>query len=218
MTPAHPRRPRFPSLPQPGEGQRVLVLLCHPALHRSRMNRRLAAAIDGIDGVTVHDLYAAYPDFDIDVEHEQRLLAAHDTIVWQHPFYWYSTPALLKEWQDIVLEFGWAYGPAGTALQGKLFLSAVTTGAQADAYQPEGFNGHTMRELLLPVEQTARLCGMIPLPPFMVHGTHRLADAGMTRAAEDYRSVILALRDGRIDPAAVAGLSALTVGALRESA
>ena len=87
--------------------------------------------------MTVHDLYEAYPDLDIDVAREKALLLAHDVIVWQHPFFWYSTPAILKEWQDLVLEFGWAYGPGGTALRGKLFVSAITTGGREAAYDAD---------------------------------------------------------------------------------
>jgi len=45
-------------------------------------------------------------------------------IVFHHPFYWYSSPAILKEWQDLVLEYGFAYGHEGTALRGKKSLSA----------------------------------------------------------------------------------------------
>ncbi len=175
----------------------MLVLLAHPALHRSRVNRRLAEAIRDLEGVTVHDLYEAYPDLDIHVAAEKRLLLAHKKLVWQHPFFWYSTPAILKEWQDLVLEFGWAYGPGGDALRGKPFLQVLTTGGRADAYAPEGFNRHTILELLAPVTQTARLCGMERLPPHVIHGTHRLTDAEITAFAEDYRRTILALRDQR---------------------
>jgi len=81
---------------------------------------------------------------------------------------------LLKQWIDLVLEYGWAYGPGGTALQGKKLLQVVTSGGGRAAYQRDGFHGHTLREFLLPFEQTARLCKMEYLPPFVVHGTHRL--------------------------------------------
>ena len=40
-------------------------------------------------------------------------------IVFQHPVYWYSSPAILKEYQDLVLEYGFAYGHDGHALDGK---------------------------------------------------------------------------------------------------
>ncbi|HIG46586.1 MAG TPA: hypothetical protein EYQ20_09260 [candidate division Zixibacteria bacterium] len=29
-------------------------------------------------------------------------MEAHDIIVLQHPFFWHSIPALLKEWMDMV--------------------------------------------------------------------------------------------------------------------
>ena len=185
---------------------RVLVLLAHPALHRSRVNRRLASAIRGIEGVTVHDLYEAYPDMDIDIGHEKALLLAHDILLWQHPFYWYSTPAILKDWQDFVLEFGWAYGPGGDALRGKLFVQALTTGGREEAYNAEGFNRYTVRQLLAPIEQTAHLCGMRWLPPFVTHGSHKLDDAQIGAAATDYRRFVLALRDGKLHPEAVEGM------------
>jgi glutathione-regulated potassium-efflux system ancillary protein KefG len=80
---------------------RILALLAHPALEKSRVNRRLLEAIRGMDGVTINDLYEAYPDFDIDVLREQQQLVDHDLIVFQHPSYWYRTPAMVKQWEDL---------------------------------------------------------------------------------------------------------------------
>src|SRR5690606_23594342 len=91
---------------------RVLVLFAHPALEKSRVGRRLLDAIQSVPSVQIHDLYEEYPEFDIDVEREQELLRSHDVIVLMHPLYWYSTPALLKQWFDLVLEHGFAYGEA----------------------------------------------------------------------------------------------------------
>ena len=56
----------------------ILVLLAHPALHKSRVNRVLAQRVRGIDQVAFHDLYAAHPEFDFLVPTEQALLEAHD--------------------------------------------------------------------------------------------------------------------------------------------
>jgi len=183
---------------------RVLVLLAHPALHRSRVNRRLADAIRDLPDVTVHDLYDAYPDLDIDIAHEKALLLAHPIIVWQHPFYWYSTPPILKAWQDLVLEFGWAYGPGGDAVRGKTLMSAITTGGREEAYHAEGFNRYTVRQLLAPVDQTAHLCGMTMLPPFVTHGSNNLTNEQVEAYAAAYRRIITALRDGLVDPEVVA--------------
>ncbi|HRC58732.1 MAG TPA: NAD(P)H-dependent oxidoreductase, partial [Kofleriaceae bacterium] len=173
--------------------RRVLVQLAHPVLERSRVNRRLIAAVRDLPGVTLHDLYERYPAFDIDVRREQALLLEHDVIVFQHPFYWYSTPAILKEWQDLVLEHGWAYGKGGTRLHGKLTCNAITTGGPATAYQHDGRNRFTMRELLAPWDQTAFLCGMRFLAPLVVHGSFRLgSDEDVAPHAELYRRVLLA--------------------------
>jgi len=181
---------------------RILILFAHPALQKSRVNRHLARAVADLEGVTWHDLYEAYPDFDIDVKREQELLLAHEVIVLQHPFFWYSTPALLKEWQDLVLEHGWAYGSEGTALRGKVMVSVISTGGREAAYQKGGYNRFTMRDLLAPIEQTARLCGLDYLPPFVVHGTHGMTAEEMQAHAEDYRRFLEAMRDGRVDLAA----------------
>jgi glutathione-regulated potassium-efflux system ancillary protein KefG len=178
---------------------RILILFAHPALEKSRVNQVLVNGIEDLGGLTFQDLYEAYPEFDIDVRREQELLEAHDIVVLHHPFFWYSTPAILKQWQDLVLEHGWAYGRQGTALRGKKMLSVVTTGGREVAYQRKGYNRFTMRELLAPIEQTARLCGMDYLPPFIVHGTHGMTRQEMEVHARDYRRTLEALRDGRLD-------------------
>lgn len=183
-----------------GAPARVLVLFAHPAFQSSRINRHLVRAIRGLENVTFHDLYEAYPDLMIDVPHEQQLLSEHDVIVFQHPFYWYSSPAMLKEWQDLVLEHGFAYGTGGTALVGKKLLSVVTAGGSRKAYQEDGLNRFPVPTLLLPFAQTAHLCGMDYLPPFVVHGTHKLdSDTAMHPHADGYARLLRALVEGRVD-------------------
>jgi len=163
------------------------------------VNAPLVRAARSLEHVTVHDLYEAYPDFDIDVPREQQLLESHDVVVWQHPLFWYSTPAIFKEWQDLVLTHGWAYGSEGTALRGKHFFNAITTGGHSGAYTVDGYNRFTVRQLLTPVEQTAFLCGMEYFPPFVVHGTHALGHAEIKQHAADYQRTLTAIRDGKID-------------------
>ena len=178
--------------------KKILILFAHPALEKSRVNRRLIEAVHGLEGVTVQDLYEEYPDFTIDVPREQALLLEHDIIVLQHPFFWYSTPAILKEWQDLVLQHGWAYGSEGKKLVGKTALNVLTTGGRESAYQTDGYNRFTMRQFLVPLEQTFRLCGVEYLPPFVVHGTLRMTPEEMQSHAEDYRQLLVALRDDRL--------------------
>ena len=179
---------------------RILILLAHPSLDRSEVNRPLAEAAAGIEGITLVDLYAEYPDFQIDIDREQQRLLDHDVIVFQHPLYWYSTPAILKEWQDLVLEHDFAYGSKGTALHGKLFLNVLSAGGAEAAYRAEGYNHFTIRELLQPMEQMASLCGMRYLPPFALFGARTAVDEGrIEHHIGDWIELLKALRDQKLD-------------------
>ena len=151
--------------------QKVLVLFAHPSQHRSEVNQPLFELAKQIDGVTAVDLYAEYPTFNINIDREQQRLVDHDVIIFQFPLYWYSTPAILKEWQDLVLEYSFAYGPDGDALTGKAFFCSLTAGGTADAYHADGYNHFTIRQLLYPLEQMASLTGMLYLPPFALFGS-----------------------------------------------
>ena len=86
----------------------IYVLAAHPAWSRSRVNRRLRDTAKQLPGVRVQDLYARYPDFDIDVAAEQANVSAARLLVLLHPIQWYSMPPLLKLWLDEVLTHGWA--------------------------------------------------------------------------------------------------------------
>ena len=181
--------------------KRILVIFSHPALQRSKANRELLQAISDLEGVTIHDLYQHYPDLFIDVKREQALLGEHDIIVFQHPLYWYSCPAIMKEWLDLVLEYGYAYGPQANGLEGKQWLSAITTGGAPESYCQAGYNNSPLLDFLRPFSQTARLCGMQWLPPFVLHSFHKLNDPeALRRCGHEYRQLLLALRDERLSP------------------
>lgn len=172
----------------------ILLLFAHPAYHRSRANRALLDAVRGLEGVTFHDLYEVYPDLMVDVPREQGLLESHDALVMQHPFYWYSAPALVKEWLDLVLTHGWAYGEGGTALAGKTWLSAITSGGSEDSYAPRGGNRFSVHDFMRPFEATAQLCGMRWQTPFVLHASHLVGETELVDAAVAYRERILALQ------------------------
>ena len=154
----------------------ILVLAAHPNWRESRVNRQLLAAARRAPRVQVRDLYALYPDFDIDLAAEQAALGAAALVVLLHPIQWYSMPALQKLWLDEVLTYGWAYGPEGTALQGKDLWLAATTGSSERSYHPQGYNRYFFDAFLPPYEQTAALCGMRFLPPLLLHGARSASD------------------------------------------
>ena len=157
----------------------IVVVFAHPYPARSRACARLLAAIRDLPALAVRDLYQLYPDFDIDVAAEQAALAGAQLVLWMHPVYWYTTPALLKHWFDRVLVKGWAHGPGGTALAGKRCLWVATTGGDEAAYSPEGRHREPFRAYMPVVEQTARYCGMEWLEPVILHGAHLVDDVAL---------------------------------------
>lgn len=174
--------------PLPSSAARLLLLVAHPDLRRSRVNRRLLDAARRLTDVhlEVRDLYALYPDFAIDVEVEQAALQRADLIVWLHPVQWYSMPALMKLWLDEVLSYGWAYGHDGHALAGKDLWLVLSTGGSEAAYHPSGYNRHFFDAFLPPYEQTAALCGLRFLPPLVLHGSLRVGDAELSAHAQTF--------------------------------
>ena len=148
----------------------ILVVYAHPAPQRSPVHRRLADAARSLPGVTLRDLYETYPDFDIDGDVERGLLAAAHLVVFLHPFRWYGMPSMVKEWMEVVLQPGWAYGKGECALAGKGYWLVTSTGSGPEAYRPGGLHGRPFADFLAPFEQTAALCGMDWIAPLVLHG------------------------------------------------
>lgn len=165
--------------------KKVLFIVCHPHLRTSLAQKSILEQVQGSTNFTIHDLYENYPDFFIDVNAEKERLLQHDTVVFQHPLYWYNMPALLKQWFDDVLEFGFAYGPGGDALKGKDYLVSITAGGGAEAYNREGYNYFSMDELLTPHRQTARLIQMKWHDPMILHSSRSTSVVSIQKHAQD---------------------------------
>ena len=170
----------------------IVVIHAHPYPSRSRACAALVSAIRDIPAIEIRSLYAMYPDFDIDVAAEQAAVERARLVVWLHPFYWYTAPALQKHWFDAVLTGGWAHGGGGTALQGKDCLWVTTTGDTE--YRAEGAHGHTFEAFVPVIEQTALYCGMHWLEPFVVHNAHALDAAGLREQGARLRARLEAWR------------------------
>jgi glutathione-regulated potassium-efflux system ancillary protein KefG len=177
---------------------KILLFFAHPALEKSRVHVTLLKHVQKISHITINDLYEHYPFFDIDVNREQQLLTAHDTLVFQHPLYWYSCPAIVKQWQDLVLEHGWAYGKKGHMLEGKRIFHVVSSGGRAESYKKDGYNAYSILDFLRPIERTAKLCRMEYWPPYVIYGTHRMNEQDIEFQASKYASFLIALRDNEI--------------------
>lgn len=179
---------------------KLIVYYAHPGHKYSHVNRDMAAEASQIDGITYVDLYKDYPRFDIDVETEQHRLMEHDVVLMQFPMFWYSTPSILKEWQDLVLEHGFAYGSGGDRLEGKRLQVALTAAGPEDAYSAGGYQHYPIRDFLRPLEQTARLCGMeFPAPLVLFSSLKAPSDGTASQHVAAYRSMLMAVRDDQYD-------------------
>ncbi|MBX2855026.1 MAG: NAD(P)H-dependent oxidoreductase [Rhodobacteraceae bacterium] len=194
---------------------RLLVYYAHPGHRKSPVNRPMAEAAQAVDGITFADLYRTYPRFEIDVAAEQERLLSSDVILFQCPLFWYSTPSLIKEWIDLVLEHGFAYGAGGDRLTGKTLMFALTAAGPEQAYTPEGYQHFPLRTFLSPLEQSARLCHMRFAPPYVLHSSLKAPDAGWVAPhVEGYRRLLIAIRDDSYDFDAAAAMPIVTYEAL----
>lgn len=170
---------------------KTLILLFHPDLTRSRANLAMARAAVALPGVELVDMTAVAPD-GLDLSRDgaaeaARLLAA-DRIVLQFPVQWYSTPPLLKAWQDAVLTrmFYLAYEAEGRRMEGTPLMIAATAGNTPQAYSHGGCNLMPMADLLAPLRATAHRCGLVWTDPFLLYRADKLTQEELAAAASDY--------------------------------
>ncbi|MDJ0938686.1 MAG: NAD(P)H-dependent oxidoreductase [Woeseiaceae bacterium] len=179
---------------------RLLVYYAHPGHRYSNANRELWRRARSVDGIERVDLYEEYPRFDIDIDREQQRLLDHDVILFQFPMFWYSTPSLIKEWEDLVLEHGFAYGSGGDKLGGKCMMLAITSAGPVEAYTPRGYQHYPIRTFLTPLEQTARLCDMRFAPPYVLFSSLTApSDGALETHVKGYGRLLEAIRDDRYD-------------------
>lgn len=166
---------------------KILVIVAHPNLQQSRVNKRWVAELhQHPDQVTVHELYAAYPEKTIDIEREQTLIAEHDRLVLQFPLQWYSTPSMLKQWLDEVITTAWLFSHGGRAVAGKELIFAISIGGVEESYQAGGLIGYTISELTRPLQALANQISMTMLPHFTFYGAVQATDEQIEINAEQY--------------------------------
>ncbi|WP_172254467.1 NAD(P)H-dependent oxidoreductase [Saccharibacillus deserti] len=173
--------------------KRTLVVLAHPALSTSRVNRRWREELLRYpEQIDLHELYDEYPDGQIDVRQEQQRLERYDRVILQFPLYWYSYPPLLKKWFDDVFAYGWAYGSKGEKLKGKCFGAALSIGDHAHNYRPDGGVSYTVDEIIAPFKASLRHVGAIELPHFALFGaSYQASDEEVAKSASAYVRYVL---------------------------
>ena len=178
---------------------KILLLLFHPRLETSKVNLSVYKALAELKELKIKDMYELYPNFNIDVNTEQNDLLEADLIVIQHPFYWYSAPPLVKQWIDLVLVNGWAYGRGGQRLKGKNIMHIISSGGGFQAYSREGKNLDTSNEVLRPFELTYRLCQMQKLPPYIIPNSYVVSQTELNDHAQRILSYFREMRVGSLN-------------------
>ncbi|MEO2206688.1 NAD(P)H-dependent oxidoreductase [Paenibacillus pabuli] len=176
---------------------KTLVILAHPNIDVSRVNRRWKQELEQhATDITIHEIYQAYPDWNIDVSREQKLLEAYDHIILQFPLYWYSYPPLLKKWFDDVFTYGWAYGSKGNKLHGKRLSLAMSIGDKKGNYTREGSVSFSVDEVITPFIASINHVGAVALPYFAVFGaSFQVTDEEINQSAKEYISYIVKYRN-----------------------
>ncbi|WP_407483582.1 NAD(P)H-dependent oxidoreductase [Elizabethkingia meningoseptica] len=150
----------------------ALLILAHPDIEKSLANKTIIESLNQKNmDIEIRDIQKRYPDFKIDAKKEQEVLLRHDTIVFQFPFYWYGVPAILKQWYDVVLEYGFAYGSTGDKLKGKNFVLSFTVGSSEKEYSVLGEHHFRIHEFCKSFEQIAYYTKMNYVEPFYFYGT-----------------------------------------------
>ncbi|MEK5405917.1 NAD(P)H-dependent oxidoreductase [Paenibacillus sp. FSL W8-0439] len=167
---------------------KTLVILAHPNIENSRVNQRWKQeSLRYSNEITIHEIYKKYPNWNIDVLKEQKLLEAHSNIIFQFPLYWYSYPPLLKKWFDDVFAHGWAYGSKGDKLKGKKLGIAMSIGDKKENYLSTGSVTFTVDEVIAPFKASAVHVGAVTLPYFAVFGaSFQASDEDINQSAKDY--------------------------------
>lgn len=161
---------------------KVIVLLAHPDISKSHMNAALSKAAAEVEGVQVINIY----DYPVQPEVYREAISRATAIVYEFPFYWMSSPHLLKQWTDeVFMQF-----VSDGLIEGKEFMVVTTTGSEEAAYQHNGRNKYTMEEYLRPFEGQANHAKMHWNAPLVVYGNPQSADAleaGLQKGCETYK-------------------------------
>ena len=68
--------------------KKTLIILAHPDLDSGSIaNKTILDKIEGKTNIEIRKISQLYPDFNIDIETEQKALLEADNIIFQFPFF-----------------------------------------------------------------------------------------------------------------------------------
>jgi putative NADPH-quinone reductase len=171
---------------------KTLVIVAHPSIETSVINKRWVEELNkNPEKYTIHELYKVYPDGNIDVEKEQKLIESHNNLVLQFPLYWFNCPPLLKKWLDDVLTYNWAYGSGGDKLKKRKVALSVSAGIKKEDYSEAGRYQYTLEQILVPFEVSFHYCEADYRSFYAFYGTeHEQNSSEIEKGSHDYLNFI----------------------------
>lgn len=165
----------------------ALIIIGHPYWKDSVANRAILEELQKLrPQIKLSNLIELYPDFDIDIEAEQRKLIEADTVIWQFPLMWYSCPSIMRRYLEGVLSYGFAYGSSGSKLENKRLIASITTGVKQSVYEG-GILGFSAEDLFKPLAQVVKMCSMLWEPPQVTFGLNSAGAKGDEIKLEEIR-------------------------------
>lgn len=170
------------------ENMKNLIIIAHPDIEQSVINKRWKEELEKYpDQFTTHNIYDSYPDRKIDVEKEQKLIEAHDTLILQYPLYWFNCPPFLKQWLDDVFLYGWAYGSKGNKMKDKKIALAISAGISEEDLQENGKAGVSIQQLIQPFKATALYTKSDYRGHFVLYDSHNAPHSdALEKSAKEY--------------------------------
>ena len=151
--------------------KKLTIILAHGNYSKSIANKTIInRLIEKYPDATLKNISELYPDFNIDIESEQKSLVEADVVLLQFPVYWYNMPAILKQWMDKVLSYGFAYGENGDKVKDKTLIASITAGGRMESYTPIGSMHFYLRQFFNNIESTAYYCQMKFAEPVLGYG------------------------------------------------
>lgn len=163
----------------------TLIIFGHTFWNDSKVNKLLLESLANDKDIKIQNLSVLYPDYKINADAEVALLQSADNIVFQFPLFWFSTPSILKEWQDVVLS-KILYGNNPDLIKGKTFGIVTTAGGAEGSY--DGHHGATLRQMLTPIYESFKYLGANVRKYYCIFETHNLN--GSNLPLSEYKAYI----------------------------
>ncbi|TPR14752.1 NAD(P)H-dependent oxidoreductase [Apilactobacillus timberlakei] len=169
---------------------KTLVIVSHPEYDNSMTESFLQQCQNDIDEVDWLVLDHLTNNYEFDIDKEQNRLIKYDRILLQFPMYWYSSPALLKKYEDDIFTRSFTYANEDGKLKGKELGIITTLGEPLKNYTVGGSEGFSINEILKPYQALAFKSGMKFIKPFAVDQFAYMTDDEKGKLLVDYRNYL----------------------------